>query len=109
MNDDEQRAAALLREVIRDVERDRGQGLAAEAGREMLCRVYRAARDAAEAVRILELHRCTGGLTSETLMALQKYKKIYEASELILVKYFSRPEDLTPAALEVFFEIIEDA
>ncbi len=109
MNDDEQRVAALLREVIRNLEREMGQWLTTEAGREILCRVYRTARDAADAVRILELHRCVNGLTSETLTTLERYKKIYEVSGLILVKYSSPPEDLTPAAFLGFFEVIEDA
>ena len=63
MNDHERRAESLFREVVWGLERELGRWLTPGSSREMLCRVHRAAGDAAEVVRLLELHgRATGGL-----------------------------------------------
>lgn len=108
MSDHERRADSLLREVVLGVERELGRWLTPGSSREMLCRVHRAAGEAAEVVRILELHRRTGGLAYENLAALEKNRRIYEVSERILARSSSRPEDPTPGELESFFEVTED-
>lgn len=105
---DERRVDALLREVSRRVSWQIVQQLMHGSGLELLCCVHRAARDAAEAVRILEGHRRKGALGSRKLVMLERYRRIYEVSELVLLEYSSHPENLTPAALESFYEAADE-
>lgn len=105
---DEQRAEAILREVSRRVEREVGRQPTYRASFELFCCVRVAAEDAAEVVRILEVHRRARGLTPENLATLKRYRRIYEAAQHVLVEYYLRPEGLTPAAVENFFKATED-
>lgn len=60
-------------------------GLAANVG--VFRRPHWAAR---EAVMLLETHRCAGRLTPEGLESLKRYKKLYEAAELVFIGHFPR-------------------
>ncbi len=90
MDGDKRRAEALLREM------NPGPSVEAAANVGVFRRLHWASLGAAEAVRILETHRRAGRLTPEGLEALERYRKFYEAAELILVGNFPYPVD--PAA-----------
>lgn len=106
--DDEQRAEAVLRQVSRRIEWEVGRRPTYRASLEIFCCIRVAAEDAKEVVRLLQVHRCASGLTPENLTTLERYRRIREVAELLLVEYCSRPESLTPAALENFFKVTED-
>lgn len=104
---DEQRAEAILREVSRKIEWEVGRQPTYRASLELFCCIRVAAEDAAEVVRLLEVHRRASGLTPENLATLKRYRRIYEVAQLVMVEYYSRPEGLTSAALENFFKVTE--
>lgn len=88
LESDVQRAEVLLREINAEMGES---GFAANVG--VFRRLRWAARDAAEAVRILETHRRAGRLTPEGLETLERYRKFYEAAELILIGQYPYPGD----------------
>jgi hypothetical protein len=104
---DEQRAAAILREVSRRAEWEVGRQPTYRASFELFCCIRVAAEDAAEVVRLLEIYRRASGLTPESLAALKRYRRIYEVAQLVLMEYYSHPEGLTPTVLENFFKVTE--
>jgi intein/homing endonuclease len=55
-----------------------------------------AAKESAEAARILETHRRKAGLTPEGLEALERYGRIYERASLILLEHFAYPHAQPP-------------
>lgn len=90
MESDVQRAEVLLREMNPGLNAGES-GFAANVG--VFRRLRWAARGAAEAVRILETHRRAGKLTPEGLETLERYRKFYEAAELIQVGQYPYPGD----------------
>lgn len=60
------------------------------------CRLHRAACEAAEAARILEIHRRNAGLAPEGLEALERYEGVYERASLILLEHFPYPHAQSP-------------
>lgn len=52
------------------------------------CRLYWAACEAAEAARIMEIHRRSAGLTAEDLEVLKSYGRVYERAQLMLLEHF---------------------
>lgn len=60
------------------------------------CRLYWAACEAAETTRIMETHRRSAGLTAEGLEVLERYGRVYERVQIMLLERFPYPHAQPP-------------
>ncbi len=105
---DEQRAEAILREVSRRVEREVRRQANLQSKPRACLLLARSSRGRGRGHANTGGPPAASGLTPENLVTLKRYRRIYEVAQLVLVEYCSRPEGLTPAALENFFKVTED-
>jgi hypothetical protein len=92
--DDRETADVLSKELVLFLGERGGPDPGADA--EWPCRLYWAACEATEAVRIMETHRRKSGLSREQLAALEFYRQIYEHAELALLVHFPYPHARPP-------------